>query len=294
MSPKTDSQDATLAVLNKPKLFVSGYAKSGTTWLQLLLDAHPQIACKGEGHIADVLARELEAAITRYSNFVDAKNKTIFKEIEGFPKPQGKDLKLMVRFAASIMFAKFGADPAVQIVGEKTPDTVGYLPQMADTFPEARFMFIHRDGRDVLTSLLIHNERTGGAATTGERSLEEFAHDFGQDWARVVDTAQAFVADDPVRGFELRYEDLLVRPADTLCSIYRWLGVSADEGVVDDAIKAASFETLSGGRQIGEEDAASHFRKGGAGHWKSDLAPEALRGFTAGAGAALGRLGYAL
>ena len=79
--PSQDRLDALVATLAKPKLFVSGYAKSGTTWLQLLLNAHPQIACRGEGHIANVLARELEGALSRYAGFLKDKNESIFKEM---------------------------------------------------------------------------------------------------------------------------------------------------------------------------------------------------------------------
>ena len=37
----------------KQLLFVCGAPKSGTTWLQRVLDAHPQIQCSGEGHFIE-------------------------------------------------------------------------------------------------------------------------------------------------------------------------------------------------------------------------------------------------
>jgi hypothetical protein len=37
--------------------FAGGAPRSGTTWLQLLLDSHPEVCCRGEGlfqkHLAD-------------------------------------------------------------------------------------------------------------------------------------------------------------------------------------------------------------------------------------------------
>ncbi len=35
------------AALSKRLFFICGALKSGTTWLQLMLDAHPEIACRG-------------------------------------------------------------------------------------------------------------------------------------------------------------------------------------------------------------------------------------------------------
>ena len=43
------------AVYAKPLFFICGAIKSGTTWLQLMLDAHPDIACRGEGHLPNML-----------------------------------------------------------------------------------------------------------------------------------------------------------------------------------------------------------------------------------------------
>jgi hypothetical protein len=36
------------AAIDRQFFFVIGMPKSGTTWLQLLLDAHPEIQCHGE------------------------------------------------------------------------------------------------------------------------------------------------------------------------------------------------------------------------------------------------------
>ena len=35
-------------IRRKQVFFIGGAAKSGTTWLQLLLNAHPEISCSGE------------------------------------------------------------------------------------------------------------------------------------------------------------------------------------------------------------------------------------------------------
>ena len=45
---------------SKQIFFIGGTAKSGTTWVQLLLDAHPEVSCNGEGHFLDNLKPALK------------------------------------------------------------------------------------------------------------------------------------------------------------------------------------------------------------------------------------------
>jgi hypothetical protein len=47
--------DAVAHVRQKQLFFVGGAPKSGTTWLQLMLNGHPEISCTGEGHFPDRL-----------------------------------------------------------------------------------------------------------------------------------------------------------------------------------------------------------------------------------------------
>ena len=65
--------------------------KSGTTWVQLLLDAHPNISCNGEGHFMDVLADHLVNALDRYNEYIDGKNMTLFDQISQGRGRQGAD-----------------------------------------------------------------------------------------------------------------------------------------------------------------------------------------------------------
>ncbi|MEM0915429.1 MAG: sulfotransferase, partial [Planctomycetota bacterium] len=43
------------AVFTKQVFFVVGCQKSGTTWVQNLLDGHPEVRCHGEAYFAPIL-----------------------------------------------------------------------------------------------------------------------------------------------------------------------------------------------------------------------------------------------
>ena len=64
-------------------------------------------------------------------------------------------------------------------------------------------------------------------------------------------------------------------PALEARQLFDFLEVSADPGVVDDVVRATTFEAQSG-RKPGEEDPNSFLRKGVAGDWIGLLEPSAV------------------
>ena len=46
----------------KHLFFMGGLPKSGSTWLQIMLHAHPEVSCAGEGHFMTYLAPRLSEA----------------------------------------------------------------------------------------------------------------------------------------------------------------------------------------------------------------------------------------
>src|ERR1700676_1346960 len=66
---------------SKQIFFVSGAAKSGTTWLQLLLDAPPEVSCRGEGHPPNNFVSLLQDALYRQNEYESAKQLSISGEL---------------------------------------------------------------------------------------------------------------------------------------------------------------------------------------------------------------------
>ena len=280
------------AVYAKPLFFICGAIKSGTTWLQLMLDAHPDIACRGEGHLPNMLLPGMGKALQKYNNQIAFKNNSIFNEIEGFPRFGGSHHYALFRTAVGLLLAQYDGED-IRFIGEKSPDNVLALPILGRVFPQAKFLHLIRDGRDAAISGWFHNLRVSKEWAEKEfGSLKAFAEHFAPGWVRSINAGRDFGAQFPERYYELRYEDLLSDGACELRGVLNYLGARDGETEIANCLNAASFETLAKGRGAGEEDRGSHFRKGVRGDWREHFDDEIHAAFRARAGAQLTALGY--
>lgn len=279
------------AVLAKQLFFVGGTEKSGTTWLQLMLDAHPRAACRGEGHFFDRLAPGLGRLLNDYGGFVDGLNRNVFAEIAPFPTPDPPYFLDLARTAIAGLMGEYGADPDLVAVGEKTPGTARALDRVEALFPEAKLILMLRDGRDVMVSGWFHIIRQHGR-DKADATLAGYCKRIAPSWRHDSEAALAAAARRPEHVRLLRYEELHADPAPEIAATFRFLGLDAAPETVADAVAAGRFERVSGGRQRGDEDRGSQFRKGIVGDWRSHFDAEATAVFEAAAGDTLERLGY--
>ncbi|HUN42743.1 MAG TPA: sulfotransferase [Acetobacteraceae bacterium] len=273
--------------------FIGGAMKSGTTWLQLLLNAHPEIACKGEGHIANHLAPLLAQSVDRHNQKIAHKNKDVFNEIDGFPLYDRDDLAYLIGAALLLPFASATANKNLRAIGEKTPDNIRHFDLLRTIFPNARFLQVIRDGRDCAVSAWFHNLRATPEWTLSTYpALSDYAAVFAQEWATDIAQAQAFAASCPAACLTVRYESVLYDTAGVLRGILEFLGLDAATDIIAQCCEAARFERLSDGRARGTEDTASFFRSGTSGNWRAHLDEAANRAFIAAASPWLEVLGY--
>jgi hypothetical protein len=177
----------------------------------------------------------------------------------------------------------------LQWIGEKDPAHTLRPKLMMSLFSPARFVHIIRDPRDSEISLRFQVKR---ADTSLPENWQRESLKFAKIWADKITDVRASAKQHPhVRYHELRYEDLLDRPHETLAAVFNFLDV--DTAPVPACIEAASFEKLSGGRKPGQEDQSSFFRKGIKGDWRNHMDAEFERAFVAATGGLMAELGYA-
>lgn len=283
-----DRHGAIADLLRRQVFFVGGAPRSGTTWLQLLLDAHPQISCRGEGHFCNSLLPQLEEAVEGYH---EAVQKMRAAGVEAYPEI-GQGYLDYLQAATIAMLLAETAD-AAPIVGEKTPNNVASLDRLGALFPAAKFLILLRDGRDCAVSawfINLHLDAAETRETYGD--FHDFVEAFAAAWADYVDRGLLFAAAHPERCLTLTYEALMTGPVPVMTLVYQFLGADTDPELVRQCVGAVTFARLTGGRKRGEEDRESLFRRGVAGAWREYFDASAHAAFERIAGPQLRRLGY--
>jgi Sulfotransferase domain. len=91
----------------------------------------------------------------------------------------------------------------------------------------------------------------------------------------------------------IKYEDLLENDAEILeRTLLEQCQLDIDRVALRRAIQECRFESISGGRKRGEEDAESHFRKGISGDWRRFFTPRIKSAFKKRYGELLIAAGY--
>jgi hypothetical protein len=330
LSPRTHVRSGTLSPgEGVPVFFAVGLAKSGTTWLMKTLDAHPEVLCKGEGRFfGEEYRREVLAQTeTRQqpSSLYNALLGSEYLRLWVERSPWSRDgeaqahIKNLTRLATEYFLTEQLQQSGKKVVGDKTP-LLGpkFVEEIKEIYPEARVIHIIRDGRDQAVSFIHQQGNRAKRGRTHRLSPEELTKseayrrspqelsktDEGmfaektlrkaaENWAIRVGRA---VEDGPAlfgeAYTEVRYEDLLERPHEEAGRLFAFLGVDTSEALVERAVSEASFEKLSRGRERGEEDPSSFYRKGVAGDWKGLFNERDKQVYKEEAGELLIRLGY--
>jgi len=269
----------------REKFFILGHARSGTTLLMRLIRLHPDVHCNYQAHF-----------FTRHpllKSLVDTPEAEEWLARKSNRWNYGRDLSpLVLRAAADLIMERDAARAGARIVGDKSPSSVIHGQAIRDlhaVYPDARIVYIVRDGRDVITSERFRNfveesrfltaedkriiaelRRDPAPFEDGHRSIftETFIRRAGGDWANDLreteDESRRLFRDN---FYGLRYEDLLERPLIEMQKLWAFLGVDADAALD----KAINTEMVSNPDEIWQaernENIASFLPKGQVGNW---------------------------
>lgn len=186
-----------------------GALRSGSTLLRLMLDAHPDISCPGErDFMLDALSPGSEGLVLD----ADALEASRIFRASGLPMPEARD--------GAAAFQELLAADMVQ-AGKRVHVIVLHrgLKRLMQVMPEARFIHLLRDPRDVA-----HSSIGMGWAGNSWYGIEHWLKTEG-DW-----TAQNIPED---RVCTLRYEDLLEQPEAELRRVCDFMGCAYQPVMLD-------------------------------------------------------------
>lgn len=214
----------------KSPVFIVGCDRSGTTLLRLMLNQSPILHIPQESRFLVTLHknRELYGDFTKsyqrwffirdlQTNQATSKTFTfpIFNlTIEEAEATLAQAAPTDFIGASAAMFTASALKCNKQRWGDKTPHQIQHLPFLAQALPDAKFIHMIRDGRDVAVSIRKAGWHDG--------NILEIAH----YWKKQVETGRsASVLLGANRYFEVYYEQLIEQPETTLKSLCSWLDI---------------------------------------------------------------------
>ena len=159
--------------------------------------------------------------------------------------------------------------------------------------PEARLLFLLRDGRDVVDSELASfavggwQERSfGHMRGVGEEERLDFVIGSAHQWLWRTQVVEAALAEHPGPKHLLRYEELLREPEHHVAELFERPQDPLDPGEVVALVERFDFERLP------DRGPNEHVRIAQPGAWRKNLRPEEGAAVERTLGAKLKELGY--
>jgi len=280
-----DKQDQTLkeqgwydpsARSDMDAVFIGGCGRSGTTLFKELLNRHSRCACGPETSLyglpfnIDNIAAPWDIDRSHLETFVDRSSN-------------------LVEFA-DLFATEFLTNECKKRWVEKTPNNVRAIDRLLTWYPNARFIHVIRDGRDVVCSLRKHpRERVVNGKIVPVDSNNPVERS-AMRWLN--DTSMGLAFQNHPRCIEVRYEAFVTDPAAEMARVCDFIGEDFEQGMLNPD-SDSSVNAQRSGQNMNNAGAARPITPKSIGRWKTDLKETERNAFIDVAGELLIALGYA-
>jgi hypothetical protein len=210
-----------------PPVFVLCAARSGSTLLRFVLDAHPDLACPPETNLPALCAQLA----------------TVWSLIEGAPlspergeePPAIPDAAIAgIRHTVDMMTGSYLARRGGKRYCDKSLCTAGFAELLLRVYPDAKFLCLYRHPMDMIASgieacpwgLRGYGFDPYIAASPGNIVLA-LARYWNDNAAAILAAEEQFSES----SHRIRYEDLVTEPEGTAAGIFEFLGVPQAPGI---------------------------------------------------------------
>ena len=223
-----------------PFVFIVGCPRSGTSLLQRIVNAHPQIPITPETHwiprlfekrkgltLEDMVTTELISRLLEQARFtrLGIGREELLAMIAG-----GRPISYSSLVTA--IFDSYGDAQGKALVGDKTPGYVRRMNTLHALWPQARFVHLIRDGRDVYLSMRhrpLHHLKAGAFDTWSEKPVLTAAL-----WWELNVRGGRKAGNLLGAGlyYEIRYESLVAHPREECETLSAFLGLPYDDAML--------------------------------------------------------------
>jgi hypothetical protein len=311
-SHKEDSVDFIDAVERRPvtPIIIGGDGRSGTTLLSVILDSHPRLAVGPELHFTGHHSPNLGPYVEHcYELICKGKSRQLWESEELKPGLQfikrcdraGIPNKVLMEFIKRVKLetasdlSEFKDRCAlIRRLGEyncyrrkaerwgfKIMREIRNLSKYGEVWPDASYIHIIRDGRDVAASQIKEH------GSWGYGGIESAAN----GWVKVIEGARETAKG--LKYHEIRYEDLVLKTEEALRSLVSWLGEPWNDALLSHHESSHSlFETSVS--HPSRKQVEKPINSSAIGRFRKDLNKNEIQEFERIAGHLLKDLGYEL
>lgn len=265
--------------------FFVGSGRSGTTLVQAIFSAHPELEVAHESQFIPRLAKRAYGLGEGFDGTMflrDLARLPDFQRMALDPDRLSRGMADVSSYADAIrvVFSEYAAKRGKRLYGDKTPGYILHMELIAELLPEARFVHVVRDGRDVALSYL---ETRFGPSTLTEAALY---------WRRrVTEGRRAGLRMGPARYREVRYEELVANPAEVTRELCDFVGIAFDTRMLtyfEDGSRLRSETADPAAHRHLNRPPTTRLRD-----WRTEMSPGDAAVFDVLAGDALVEFGYA-
>jgi protein-tyrosine sulfotransferase len=227
-------------------------ARSGSTLLRLIVDAHPEIGCPAEAGIPSLIGALGRVWWTVDSGSagdpgpntpnrtdIDRPSEDEENSAESTPPRELPPVaRAEIRQAALAVMRHYCSREGKSVYCDKSLDSVHHLEQVRQLFPAARYVLLFRHVMDTVASGIEASPWGFSGYGYGpfiQRSPENSVAALVSYWLSHVDAALGWQEAHPELCHRLRYEELVTNPQAVIDEVFAFLGVEPDPGVLERA-----------------------------------------------------------
>lgn len=211
--------------------FILGSGRNGSTLLSMILNGHSQLMIPPEQyalHYAAIRFQLYNFLIWQdivkivVGDFANSKNNegwnvnfnSLYQEINEVPKKK-RSFQLIVD--KIIQYYAQQHRITFDQWGDKSPSTIWFIEEVSRIYPTSKYIFLIRDGRDVVSSYFKGGEKAFGELAKIENAAENWKKSI-ENWKWLKKKIRA----DQL--LEVRYEELVSDPQETIQNLCDFLG----------------------------------------------------------------------
>jgi hypothetical protein len=254
-------------------VFIMGLRRSGTSWIQSILNTHPSIVTRIEDSAEDIV-RLLRTSLSSY-------NRTLKQrawendQLDNVSLHPSDDFHQLVRFYFEIT-AKNTLENSdkkkSQFVVFRDFSLSSYFGLFAELFPQARFIYVIRDPRDAAISTWYHHKRIDDGYEQKTGNLQYHARNYAREWVKDYNRVFFHPSVNNVAWHLVRYEDLFNDFEETVQKLFEFLDIKIKKSDrIAKIQESTNFSSLTDGRKNGQVDENAYLRSGDTNIWQDEL-----------------------